>query len=105
MSELNEGLKKYLSGFISDHKLKYINEVLEFRIRHLSVILEDIHKSHNASAVIRTCDAVGVQDLHIIENHSKFKINQYVTLVHHNGLIFIVIIIQRLKIPWYVMKS
>jgi tRNA (guanosine-2'-O-)-methyltransferase len=78
MSELNEGLK-YLSGFISDHKLKYINEVLEFRIRHLSVILEDIHKSHNASAVIRTCDAVRVQDLHIIENHSKFKINQYVT--------------------------
>lgn len=43
------------------------------------MVLEDIFKPHNASAVIRTCDCFGVQDIHIIEKINSYKVNPYVT--------------------------
>jgi tRNA (guanosine-2'-O-)-methyltransferase len=49
--------------------------VLSFRTRYFSVILEDIYQSQNASAVLRTADCFGVQDIHIIENRNEYQIN------------------------------
>lgn len=53
--------------------------VLAKRTRHLTVVLEDIFKPHNASAVIRTCDCFGLQDIHIIEKTNQYKVNPFVT--------------------------
>jgi tRNA (guanosine-2'-O-)-methyltransferase len=50
-------------------------EVIDSRTRHLTVVLEDIFQTHNASAVIRTCELTGIQDLHIIENANQYNIN------------------------------
>ncbi|HEX2616041.1 MAG TPA: RNA methyltransferase, partial [Flavobacteriales bacterium] len=50
------------------------------RTRHVTVVLEDIYQSHNASAVVRTCDLLGIQDIHIVENRNKYTINPDVTL-------------------------
>ncbi len=72
-------LLNYLSNFITDHKKAKMEEVLAQRSRYFTVVLEDIYKPHNASAVIRTCDCFGVQDIHIIEKTSSYKINPYVT--------------------------
>ncbi|CAN5625643.1 RNA methyltransferase [soil metagenome] len=72
-------LLTYLAQFITAHKLEKMEEVLSWRTRHITVAIEDVFKSHNASAVIRNCDAAGIQDLHIIENHQKYKVNPYVT--------------------------
>jgi tRNA (guanosine-2'-O-)-methyltransferase len=44
------------------------------------VVLEDIYQPQNASAVLRSCDCFGIQDVHIIENRNKFRINPSVTL-------------------------
>ena len=44
------------------------------------LVLEDIYKSQNASATLRTCDALGIQDVHIIENHSPFSLDSNVSL-------------------------
>lgn len=74
-----KALIEYLAKFITAHKLEKMEEVLAWRTRHITVVIEDVFKSHNASAVIRNCDAAGIQDLHIIENHSKYKVNPYVT--------------------------
>jgi tRNA (guanosine-2'-O-)-methyltransferase len=43
-------------------------------------VLEDIYQSQNASAVLRTCDCFGIQDVHIIENKNEYKINPDVAL-------------------------
>jgi tRNA (guanosine-2'-O-)-methyltransferase len=43
------------------------------------VVLEDIFKPHNASAVLRTCDCFGIQDIHLIEKTDVYKINPFVT--------------------------
>ncbi len=72
------GLTDFLSTYVSDHKKALINEVLGKRTRHITVVLENIYHSHNASAVVRTCDCFGVQDVHVIEGHNEYKINPLV---------------------------
>ena len=53
----------YLSQFINKDRLSRIDEVLGSRTRQLTVVLEDIHKTHNANAVLRSCDGFGVQEI------------------------------------------
>ena len=62
--------------YISDRRRDLLQQVLSQRTRHITMVLEDIYQSQNASAVIRTCECMGVQDIHIIENESKFSVNK-----------------------------
>jgi len=55
-----------------------MEEKLTQRTRYLTVALEDIYQSQNASAVLRTCECFGVQDVHIIENYNPYTINPMV---------------------------
>lgn len=68
-------LFNHLSQFVSDHKKNFVDKVLEQRTRHVTVVLEDIFQSQNASAVVRTCECLGLQDIHIIENTAKYQLN------------------------------
>ncbi len=43
-----------------------LKEVLNKRQNDLSVVLENVFDPHNISAVMRTCDAVGIQDIHVL---------------------------------------
>lgn len=75
----DHGLLDYLGQFITAHKKSVIEKVLAKRTRHLTVVLENIFKPHNASAVIRTCDCFGLQDIHILEKTDHYKVNPFVT--------------------------
>lgn len=57
-----------------------MNFVLENRTKHFTMVVEDIYQPHNASAVIRSCDCFGIQELHVIENKNKYKLNKDVSL-------------------------
>jgi len=74
-----QGFENYLSQYITDHKKSVIERVLAERTRFITVVLEDIFKPHNASAVLRTCDCFGIQDIHVIEKVNTYKVNPYVT--------------------------
>lgn len=65
----------HFSQYVSDHKKEFIEKVLSQRTRHVTVVLEDIYQSQNASAVVRTCECMGLQDIHIIENTSTYQVN------------------------------
>ena len=65
----------HFSQYISDHKKEFIEKVLSERTRYITVVMEDIYQSQNASAVVRTCECMGIQDVHFIENVSKYSIN------------------------------
>ena len=69
-----------LAAFISDNKRTLFERIARERTRHVTVVLEDIYQPHNASAVVRTADLLGVQDIHIIENRNKYTVNPDVTL-------------------------
>lgn len=78
LTESERKLLEHLAQFPSDHKKEFIEQVLSQRTRYLVVALEDIYQSQNASAVIRTCECMGLQDVAIIENKSKFVYNRRV---------------------------
>ena len=69
----------YLGQYITAHKKSAIERVLAQRTRFFTVVLEDIFKPHNASAVLRNCDCFGIQDIHLIEKTDTYKINPFVT--------------------------
>ncbi len=73
-------LIEHLSGFVTENRFSLFQQVLADRTRYISVVLEDIYQSHNASAVLRTCDCTGIQDVHIIEQRNEYEINPDVAL-------------------------
>ncbi len=77
---MQDELIEYLRGFVSEARWKRINQVLENRTQHITVVLEDIYQPHNASAVLRSCDGFGIQDVHIIENRNQFDVSSEVTI-------------------------
>ncbi|MFH0866263.1 MAG: RNA methyltransferase [Bacteroidota bacterium] len=80
------GLYHYLTEFITENRKQRFEEVVAFRTRFITVVLEDIYQPHNASAVLRTCDCFGIQDVHIIENKNKYRVNPDVALGSSNWL-------------------
>lgn len=67
-----------LDQYVSDHKKNFIDRVLSERTRYVTLVLEDIYQSQNASAVLRTCECLGLQDVHIIEDETKYAVNKRV---------------------------
>jgi tRNA (guanosine-2'-O-)-methyltransferase len=68
-------LSDYLESFLTDNRKQLIEQNLLYRTRYLTIVLEDIYQTQNASAVIRSCDCFGIQDLHVIENKNQFELN------------------------------
>ncbi|MDJ0553704.1 MAG: RNA methyltransferase [Microcoleaceae cyanobacterium MO_207.B10] len=78
--EQKHKLIAYLTEFVTSSRLEKIEAVLHKRSRYVTVILEDIYQPHNASAVLRSCDSFGVQDVHIVENKNIFTVTQGVSM-------------------------
>ncbi len=75
-----QALYEFLSQFITPHRRQLFEDRVSKRTRHLTVVLEDIYQTHNASACLRSCDCFAVQDVHIVENRNKFEPNRDVVL-------------------------
>ena len=78
--QVKELLLNYLMEFVSENKRHLFEKIIQFRTKHITVVLEDIFQPHNASAVLRTCDCFGIQDIHIIENKNEYEVNPDVAL-------------------------
>lgn len=82
-----------LKPFVSDHKQSLIEKVLNKRTRHITLVFEDIDKPQNISAVLRTAECMGIQDVHFIKNQNDYRVSQnitqgaakWLTLHHHNN--------------------
>lgn len=66
--------EKVLDAFynmITESKQEMYDRIASDRTKHVTVVMESISKEHNSSAVLRTCDCFGIQDLHTIDkgNH------------------------------------
>lgn len=75
--------KKILEEFysiISPSKQEMYDRIAENRTKHLTVVLENIYQEHNASAVMRSCDCFGIQELHVIEKNNQYKIQRDIAL-------------------------
>ena len=80
MDQMNLDLIAHLSEYVTENRLALFKRVLAERTRYITVILEDIYQSQNASAVLRTCDCTGIQDVHIVEENNPYEVNRDVAL-------------------------
>ena len=72
---MEPGLIQFLSGFVTPERLALFNKILSFRTNYITVVLEDIFQTQNASAVLRSADCFGIQNVHAIENRNEFLVN------------------------------
>lgn len=68
----------YLEQFVTEKRRNLFHAVLNQRTKHFTVAIEDIYQPHNASAVVRSCDVFGIQEMHVIENKYKFDASNQV---------------------------
>lgn len=77
-------MKKRLIDFLAEHitpeRNRLFEEMLLLRTSYITVVLEDIFQPQNASAVLRTCDCFGIQNVHVIENRNTFNIDTEVAM-------------------------
>lgn len=75
------------SELLHDVRKERIEKVLEGRTRTLSVVLDRLEDTFNMAAVLRTCEAMGIQEVHILDNPNEpFKPNPRVTQGCHKWL-------------------
>ncbi len=77
---MEKDLINYLSAFITSERFELFEKVISQRTSYLTVVLEDIFQPQNASAVLRTCECLGIQHIHIIENRNKFTVDKEVVM-------------------------
>lgn len=79
MKEKTE-LLNYLLDNVSEPRKKRFQDIIKFRTRHIALVVENVFQPHNASAVLRSCDCFGIQDVHIIENYNTYNVNPNIAL-------------------------
>ncbi|MCL6273024.1 RNA methyltransferase [Muricauda sp. 2012CJ35-5] len=76
----NSDLLTYLETYLTEErKLRFMN-VLENRTKYLTVAIEDVFQLHNTSAVIRSCDAFGIQEVHVIEDRFGQRLDKNIAM-------------------------
>ncbi len=80
MDKYGRKLSDFLVQFMYERRIQRMDEVLNDRTQYITLVLEDIFQSQNASAVLRSCDCFGIQEVHVIENDNSYKINPDVSM-------------------------
>ena len=80
MNSENQAVLNEFYEIISLSKQEMYNRIAAERTKHITVVLENIHQEHNASAVLRSCDCFGIQDLHVIEKNNQYKVQRDIAL-------------------------
>jgi len=83
---MNEKLIDHLSEFVTKRRLQLFDTLLNFRTRYITLVLEDLFQPHNTSAVLRSCECFGIQDVHIIENLNQYRLSPDIALGSHKWL-------------------
>ena len=65
----------YMSGFLTEERVAVLRRTLASRTRYMTILTENTFHPQNASALVRHCEAFGLQDLHTVETVCKFNPN------------------------------
>lgn len=78
MIDLN--LLEHLESYLTEQRLERFQNVLSQRTKHFTVATEDVYQLHNTSAVIRSCDVFGIQEVNIIEEQNTKNIDREIAM-------------------------
>jgi tRNA (guanosine-2'-O-)-methyltransferase len=77
---LDNQLLEHLLSFLTERRKSLFKEVISKRTRHFTVVTEDVYQMHNTSAVMRSCDVFGIQELHVVEERISKEIDREIAL-------------------------
>ncbi len=71
---------EYLENILTENRKERFLSVLKNRTRHFTVAVEDVFQMHNTSAVMRSCEVFGIQELHVIEQRFGKRIDKEIAM-------------------------
>ena len=83
----------YLTKFITEERQEVLRRTLAQRTHYMRIMTENMFHPQNASAIMRHCEAFGVQQIHTVEDRCKFdpSVNivrgtqKWVDVEHHDN--------------------
>lgn len=73
-------LLEYLENFMTENRKNRFIEVLKNRTNHFTIAVEDVYQLHNTSAVMRSCEVFGIQNLHVVEQRYGKSIDKQIAM-------------------------
>ncbi|WP_204345651.1 TrmH family RNA methyltransferase [Psychroserpens algicola] len=73
-------LLEHLETYLTEARHDKFHRVLSQRTKHFTVATEDVYQLHNTSAVIRSCDVFGIQEVHIVEERNTKRIDREIAM-------------------------
>jgi len=77
---IDSKLLEYIESFLTPRRLGLNKKILNQRTNHFTVAIEDVYQLHNTSAVIRSCDVFGIQNVHVIEEINAKRIDREIAM-------------------------
>ncbi len=77
---LDNQLLEHLLSYLTERRKELFKEVCSKRTKHFTVVTEDVYQLHNTSAVMRSFDVFGIQELHVIEEKLGKKIDREIAM-------------------------
>ena len=62
----------YLTKFITDERREVLERTVNSRTHYMRILTENMFHPQNASAIMRHCEAFGIQQIHTVEDRCKF---------------------------------
>ena len=73
-------LLQHLESFVTERRKHLFEKVLSQRTNYFTVATQDVYQLHNTSAVIRSCDVFGIQNVHVVEEVNVKKIDREIAM-------------------------
>ncbi|SDR65084.1 tRNA (guanosine-2'-O-)-methyltransferase [Christiangramia echinicola] len=81
MPEMNDKeILDHLQEYLTPRRKMLFEKVLAERTNHLTVVAQDVFQLHNTSAVVRSCDVFGIQNIHVIEEKIPRRIDKEIAM-------------------------
>jgi tRNA (guanosine-2'-O-)-methyltransferase len=80
MDVKDHDLLNYLEGFLTENRKEGFLRVLQNRTKHFTIAMEDVYQLHNTSAVMRSCEVFGIQELNVIEQKFGKRIDTEIAM-------------------------
>ena len=70
----------FLENILTDNRKERFQQVLSKRTNHFTIAMEDVFQLHNTSAVMRSCEVFGIQQLNVIEERYTKSIDKEIAM-------------------------
>ncbi len=73
-------LLEHLETYITEHRKTRFESILSQRTKFYTVATEDVYQLHNTSAVLRSCDVFGIQEVNVVEERNVKSIDREIAM-------------------------